>query len=171
MGFYVAAFVDILVEVVNLDLEDLVMVGHSLGAHIIGIAGKNIKSGTVPMIVGLDPALRLFSIEDSHERLAIGDARYVEIIHSNAGVLGFLTPLGDASFYPNGGRIQPGCGWNWVQHKCAHSRSYAYYAESIFTSRGFYAWKCESFEDVLEGKCLNVDPDEIVSMGGESVKK
>lgn len=34
----------------------------------------------------------------------------VEVIHSNPGVMGYVDPLGDFDFYPNGFERQPGCG-------------------------------------------------------------
>lgn len=38
------------------------------------------------------------------------DAEFVDVIHTDGGVLGFPFPLGHADFYPNGGTSrQPGC--------------------------------------------------------------
>lgn len=65
-------------------------------------------TGRLSKIVALDPALPLFGRSQSHERLDVSDAEYVEIVHTNAGYLGFTRPLGHASFYPNGGTSQPG---------------------------------------------------------------
>lgn len=61
------------------------MVGHSLGAHVVGIAGKNVRTGRVPKIIGLDPANPLFSYNNPATRIAVGDALSVETIHTNAG--------------------------------------------------------------------------------------
>jgi hypothetical protein len=42
--------------------------------------------------------------------LTAADAEFVDLIHTDGGVLGFPIPLGHADFYPNGGRpLQPGC--------------------------------------------------------------
>lgn len=103
-----AVFIDYLFEH-GLVLRDLVIVGHSLGAHISGYAGKNIQSGKIGVIVGLDPAGPLFSIDKPHKRLADTDADYVQIIHTDAGNLSVEEPIGHADFYPNGGNEQPGC--------------------------------------------------------------
>lgn len=43
----------------NYSLSDVTLVGHSLGAHISGYAGKY-TNGTLGIIVGLDPAAPLF---------------------------------------------------------------------------------------------------------------
>lgn len=71
-------------------------------------AGKSVSTGKLAKIVALDPALPLFARADAEERLDATDAEYVEIIHTNAGYLGFTRSIGHASFYPNGGSAQPG---------------------------------------------------------------
>lgn len=170
MGVHVANFIRYLVDRAKLDTEKVILIGHSLGAHIVGISGKRMRNYTLPKIIGLDPASPLFSLENPDRRLAKGDARYIEIIHSNAGILGLATPLGNASFYPNGGKAQPGCGWDFI-NKCAHSRSYMYYAESIHSTVGFYGWQCKSYEDLLAGLCHVKDAMKFHPMGGELGEK
>lgn len=151
----------------NLNLEDVLLVGHSLGAHIAGIAGKHVSTGQLPKIIGLDPANPLFNFDRTDERIASGDARAVEIIHSAAGSMGFTEPLGDASFYPNGGRSQPGCGIDAVG-TCAHSRAHQMYVESINTQVGFYSWECSSYDDVRRGRCNTVtNANSMMRMGGD----
>lgn len=76
------------------------------------LAGKNVRSGRLPKIIGLDPASVLFSVEKPHERLNSSDATYVETIQTSK--LGFFDPIGLVSFFPNGGRFQPGCSWDRV---------------------------------------------------------
>lgn len=77
--------------------------GHSLGAHIAGIAGKRVTRGRVEVIVGLDPAGPLFDFNNAATRFASTDALYTEGIRTNAGTLGFDRPLAMADFYPNWG--------------------------------------------------------------------
>jgi len=166
VGGLVAQFIDFLVREGGLKLESLQLIGHSLGAHVCGIAGKNVTSGKIPKIIGLDPAFPLFSLNKPGERLSEKDAKVVEIIHSNAGRLGFSSPLGHISFYPNGGASQPGCGWDLL-NACAHSRSYIYYAESIHSPTGFYAWKCESYEKLQNGNCHVKDANDLIQMGAD----
>lgn len=86
------------------------------------------------------------------DRLDATDADYVEIIHTNAGYLGFSKPIGHASFYPNGGSTQPGCGWDML-NICAHRRAYLYYTESIHSDVNFYAYKCKTLERLRKGEC------------------
>lgn len=63
----------------------------------------------IQKIVALDPAGPLFSVGDVDGRVDANDGVYVEIIHTNYHMLGFREPIGDADFYPNFGRIMPGC--------------------------------------------------------------
>lgn len=52
----------------------------------------------------------LFKIAATLSRLCETDAEYVDVIHTDAGILGFPKSIGHADFYPNGGRaLQPGC--------------------------------------------------------------
>ena len=64
--------------------------------------------------------------------------QYVEIIHTNTGILGIEETLGHADFYPNNGYDQTGCENAEVCFDvCAHSRAYEYFAESINSKTGF----------------------------------
>lgn len=132
-------------------------------------AGKHIRYGKIPKIVGLDPANPLFKHEDQHTRLDAADAEYVEIIHSNAGRLGFFEPIGTANFYPNGGRVQPGCAWD-ISGTCSHSRSYEFFAESLHSNVPFFSYECSSIEEISKGNCSVVDTDGAL-MGGEPGNK
>lgn len=163
VGPVVARFVDFLVRYGHMNLRDVVIIGHSLGAHVAGVCGKHVTAGKLPKIVALDPANPLFSMSAPTERVAVGDATYVEIIHTAAGSLGFSAPIGDASFYVNGGRAQPGCGWD-LAGTCAHSRALDLYAECINTELGFYSLNCASYDEIRRGRCTEVGT--MLRMGG-----
>ncbi|KAJ8972320.1 hypothetical protein NQ317_008577 [Molorchus minor] len=122
VGMYVAQFVKSLTERFNLTLDKTAMAGHSLGAHVAGNAGAALGS-QLDHIVGLDPALPLFSLADTNSRLDPTDAKYVHVIHTCGGMLGFMAPIGHADYYPNGGSSQPGCLLD-VTGVCAHARSF-----------------------------------------------
>lgn len=110
VGRAVAELIDYLVNDHGMDMNDLMLIGHSLGAHVCGAAGRNVKNGRVGRIVGLDPALPCFGHRHRDERLQQSDAEHVTVIHTNGGVFGVNTPLGHADYYPNFGKDQPGCG-------------------------------------------------------------
>ncbi|EDW45180.1 GM10147 [Drosophila sechellia] len=109
---------------------DFTVIGHSLGAHVAGYAGKQVGQKRVHTIVGLDPALPLFSYDKPDKRLSSKDAFYVKSIQTNGGVKGFVKPIGKATFYVSGGRKQPGCGVD-LAGTCSHARSVLYYAEAV----------------------------------------
>lgn len=61
-------------------------------------------------IKGLDPALPLFDDNSSNRRLKPSDAYFVDVIHTDGGILGNPEAMGHVDFYPNGGHaLQPGC--------------------------------------------------------------
>ncbi|XP_055919382.1 phospholipase A1-like [Eupeodes corollae] len=153
-GVIVAEFIDWMYESGDLSFDNLAVYGHSLGAHIAGFAGKNIKLGQINTIIGLDPAMPLFSVNKPEKRLSRTDAKYVETIHTNGGLLGFYDPIGVTSFYPNGGRTQPGCE-NDIAGICSHIRSAYYLAEALKFSNmnGLRGVRCKNFESLKNGDC------------------
>lgn len=147
--------------------RDITIVGHSLGAHIAGFAGKNLVGDMrLGAVVALDAALPLFSFDLPAERVSDADAIYVESIHTNAGLLGFDRPIGDSNFYPNFGSSQPGCGVD-LAGSCAHSRAVDFMAESITTNRHFWSRQCGSYQQILEQNCVAAGLDR--KMGGEPI--
>lgn len=115
---------------------------------MVGLAGKALTRGKVEVVLALDPAGPLFSINSPDARVAPTDGVYVEVIHTNGGNLGFLEPIGQADFYPNNGRSQPGCGLD-VSGQCAHERVNNFHAESIRTV--FTGHECADVGDILNG--------------------
>lgn len=104
------------------------------------------------IIAGLDPALPGFRFAGPGYRISADDAKYVEIIHTNGGLLGFLRPIGDADFYPNGGKAQEGCLVD-PGGACSHARSYKFFAESLTSQLGFHGKSCDSFMRFKLGFC------------------
>lgn len=60
------------------------------------------------MQLGLDPALPFFTTIN-RSKLDKSDAKFVDIIHTNAGVFGKIEASGHVDFYLNGGQSQPAC--------------------------------------------------------------
>lgn len=125
------------------------------------MTAKKIEGGKVAAVIAYDPAGPLFNPKKTQYRVAQGDAKYVEILHTNGGVFGMMEPCGDADFYVNGGRTQSGCGGIAI---CPHLRAYTYYAESICVS-SFRAVKCASYDEILNYNCTVLSSDHI--MGGD----
>ncbi|KAL2735408.1 phospholipase A1 VesT102-like [Vespula squamosa] len=150
IGQHISTMLDFL-EKEGMDLSTTTMVGHSLGAHIVGLAARYAK-GTVNYVIGLDPALPGFTTAKTGSRISQGDANYVEIIHTNGGILGYFNSIGDVDFYPNGGIKQAGCLID-VGGTCSHLRAYQFFAESINSKVGFHARQCDSYWRYKLGLC------------------
>lgn len=107
----------------GVNLNNIHCVGHSLGAHVCGYAGKYLRrmnySNPIQRISGLDPAGPLFVYSRPDDRLDKDDAYFVDVIHTCGRFigLGFKQSIGDIDFFPNGGGWQAGCGYD-IFGKC-----------------------------------------------------
>ncbi|CAK1582963.1 unnamed protein product [Parnassius mnemosyne] len=146
------------------DANRIVLIGHSLGAHIAGVASKTFQDLTgrsIGHIIALDPAGPCFSNISPDNRLDRSDAAYVDVIHTNAGILGLKEPVGHKDFYPNGGLSQPGCFFS----TCDHSRAWEIFAESINSPERFPARKCSNWTMFHNGNCVK---NEVAFIGIDS---
>ncbi|KAK9719555.1 Lipase [Popillia japonica] len=160
IGRFIGEYVNKMMEKYDITPSDFILIGHSLGAHIVGCTGANIN-GQVTQIIGLDPAWPLFSLADIDNRIDETDGEIVHIVHTNAGFQGFLSSIGDADYFFNGGVKQAGCGPD-ISNSCSHNRAVDLYAESII-STAFRALQCSSHENFLSGDC---DGNREVVFGG-----
>ncbi|XP_067626693.1 pancreatic lipase-related protein 2 isoform X2 [Eurosta solidaginis] len=130
------------------------LIGFSLGAEVAGFVGKQLLEWGVvlPRITGLDPPLPLFESYNGNHHLTHTCAHFVDVIHTDGGLLGNAEPMGHADFYPNGGRaLQPGCvrqeignnRWLGIIIGCSHQRAWEYFLESIERPYGFPVESCE----------------------------
>ncbi|XP_046627853.1 pancreatic triacylglycerol lipase-like [Neodiprion virginianus] len=152
VGEYIAEMIDYL-ETKGMNVTELIVIGHSLGGHVAGLAARH-ATKTVGYVIALDPALPFFWFSGPENRLSRNDAAYVQVIHTSAGLLGFEEAIGDIDFYPNGGSSQNGCILDAVKI-CAHARSWMYFAESIVSKVGFHGRLCESWKMFKKGRCTS----------------
>lgn len=96
-----AQFIDFLNEYGFAQTNQVIIAGHSLGAHIAGITGKRVTTGRINTIFGLDPGGPLFSINSPNDRFDAEDAMYTEGIRTDISTFGFDLPLAHADFYAN----------------------------------------------------------------------
>ena len=69
---------------------NLHLVGHSLGAHVVGFIAKKVQAlglGKLPRLTGLDPAYPFFELAGPEGRVDKTDAELVQIVHTNSGWL------------------------------------------------------------------------------------
>ncbi|KAG8450334.1 hypothetical protein GDO86_002836 [Hymenochirus boettgeri] len=139
-------------------LNNIYLIGVSLGAHISGFVGKN-YNGSIGRITGLDPAGPLFNGKPQEERLHYSDAQFVDVVHSDIDALGYRESLGHIDFYPNGGTDQPGCPKTILSgteyFKCDHQRSVFLYMASLTQSCDIDTFPCENYRDYRIGKCTD----------------
>ena len=129
-GAFLGLCLAALSQKVGAPAADLHLLGHSLGAHLMGKAGRVYTATTghlVARITGLDPAGPRFVAgpvlpalpELNAGRLTATSAGFVDVIHTNGALqpaavslnpsCGDLHQLGSMDFYPSGGFEQTGC--------------------------------------------------------------
>jgi len=99
-----------LIDKHDVPLENIMFIGHSLGAHVCGFAAKRIHAagyGTIRRLLAADPAAPLFANNKCENRLCITDAKRLIVFHTSA--LGIQTAIGHVDLYMNKGITQPGC--------------------------------------------------------------
>ncbi|XP_012873228.1 PREDICTED: pancreatic triacylglycerol lipase-like [Dipodomys ordii] len=174
VGAEVAYFVDVLRSQFGYSPSNVHLIGHSLGSHIAGEAGRR-TNGAIGRITGLDPAEPYFQNTPEIVRLDPSDAQFVDAIHTDSAPmipnmgLGMSQMVGHLDFFPNGGKEMPGCQKNplsqivdidgiWEGSRdfvaCNHLRSYKYYADSILNPTGFAGFSCSSYNDFTANKCF-----------------
>jgi len=175
--------VALLIKAINLEFGDINnnthLVGFSLGAHVSGFVGKELRN--LSRITGLDPAGPLFEGYSPKVRLDKTDADYVDVIHSNGdsliiGGLGAWEPIGHVDFYPNGGKAQRGCQnlligglYDFIysystknesyRYLCNHRRAYKLFTDSISPKCKFTAFPCDSYEKFESGQCFTCNSE------------
>jgi len=98
----------------------------------------------------LDPAGPHFAWEGAPDAVHLNknDAKYVECIHTDGGVLGTVLPMGHVDFYANGGRQQPGC----KLPTCDHSRAPKIFFDALKNCRYNFCteWSCQNPKGALK---------------------
>ncbi|XP_026117496.1 endothelial lipase [Carassius auratus] len=186
VGKSIAKLLDWLQDEVQLKLQDVHMIGYSLGAHVAGYAGTSVN-GNIGRITGLDPAGPMFEGADSNKRLSPDDADFVDILHTYSrgalGVsIGIQEPIGHIDIYPNGGDVQPGCSLgdvlstaaagNFVEvMKCEHERAVHLFVDSLMNKDHMsYAFQCTGPDRFKKGICLSCRKNRCNSIGYNAKK-
>lgn len=180
-AYYVAKLIRRLHRHLAIPPERFQLIGHSLGAHVVGFTGKHVKrvlkNAHIGVVTGLDPANDDFSFDPTSENgIQKTDADLVAVIHADDTGYG---ARGHIDFYPNGGsHPQPGCDTNrnykttvfvflftqiWFA-VCSHMLAPEFFNEALQNPESaFLAKKCDSYEAYLSGAC---DGNEEVTLGG-----
>ncbi|XP_072491075.1 lipoprotein lipase isoform X1 [Notamacropus eugenii] len=186
VGQDVAKLINWLEEQFNYPLDNIHLLGYSLGAHAAGIAGS-LTNRKVNRITGLDPAGPNFEYAEATSRLSPDDADFVDVLHtftrgSPGRSIGIQKPVGHVDIYPNGGFFQPGCNLfdaiNQIATKglgdmdqlvkCSHERSIHLFIDSLLNEENpSKAYRCSSKEAFDKGLCLSCRKNRCNNMGYE----
>jgi len=161
-------------------ISELHVVGHSLGAHLLGKAARTYNKWTatanIDRLTALDPAGPRWVMGNlcppipylAENVLRKEGMEYMDIIHTNSGLkpstatvwptLGMRAPVGDIDFYPDGGQWQEGCndrlvGGGNMGTPCSHNRAVKYFYWSIKEPDMFPSKRCDDWN----GDCKNRD--------------
>uniref|UniRef100_A0ABI7ZRS1 Lipoprotein lipase n=1 Tax=Felis catus TaxID=9685 RepID=A0ABI7ZRS1_FELCA len=186
VGKDVAKFINWMAEEFHYPLDNVHLLGYSLGAHAAGIAGS-LTNKKVNRITGLDPAGPNFEYAEAPSRLSPDDADFVDVLHtftrgSPGRSIGIQKPVGHVDIYPNGGTFQPGCnigeairviaerGLGDVDQlvKCSHERSIHLFIDSLLNEENpSKAYRCNSKEAFEKGLCLSCRKNRCNNLGYE----
>ncbi|XP_041823403.1 lipase member H [Melanotaenia boesemani] len=141
-------------------LSSVHLIGVSLGAHLAGYVGANLK-GKIGRITGLDPAGPLFASATPEERLDPSDAMFVDVLHTDMDSFGLRGAHGHIDFYANGGVDQPGCPKTIFSGKsyfvCDHQRSVFLFLCSLNRTCHLTGYPCASYTHFLDARCLQCE--------------
>ncbi|KAL4716581.1 hypothetical protein ACJJTC_010245 [Scirpophaga incertulas] len=161
VGEFLGNFLVWLIDNAGGDWGNVHLVGFSLGAHVVGNAGRQ-AGGNPSRVTGLDPAGPRWG--GNGNALNKQSGRYVEVIHTDGRSLGIMDDIGDADFYPNGGRNpQPGCAMN----TCSHSRATELFAASVYQHNRFQGRRCIN---IWEAQLATCNGDNL-HMGNSNIHK
>ncbi|XP_069505822.1 lipoprotein lipase isoform X1 [Ambystoma mexicanum] len=184
VGHDVAKFIDWMEENLNYPVDNLHLLGYSLGAHVAGVAGS-LTNKKVQRITGLDPAGPNFEYAEELSRLSPDDADFVDVLHtytrgSPDRSIGIQQPIGHVDIYPNGGSFQPGCNLGDALRiiaqngigdmdqlvKCSHERSIHLFIDSLLhDQKQSMAFRCNSKEAFEKGLCLSCRKNRCNTLG------
>ncbi|KAJ0178604.1 hypothetical protein K1T71_005379 [Dendrolimus kikuchii] len=140
---------EVMMGIDDFTLSKVHFVGFGLGAHIAGVAGRQL-GGQVQKITGLDPSGNQWGANS--DRLTRHDAVFVEVIHTDTlGVLsnGIGEAIGHLDFFVNGlPAFQPGC----TNNHCNHNRAYELFAASL-THGNLIGNSCSTMQQVTTNTC------------------
>ncbi|KAF6210801.1 hypothetical protein GE061_013912 [Apolygus lucorum] len=164
VGRHIGALIDQLITK-GWNGSQIHLVGHSLGGHISGIAGKYVKAKNVSLgrITALDPVGRVFDLLEPERRLSFDDADFTDCIFTDAGHIGQRFPTCAANYYANCyGKTQPfQTRSRLFASPVAHSKVSELFVESLHSNHVFQAKKCDGGIP-----CKDVTPDRCVDLNG-----
>uniref|UniRef100_A0A2A4K4B9 Lipase domain-containing protein n=1 Tax=Heliothis virescens TaxID=7102 RepID=A0A2A4K4B9_HELVI len=163
VGRGLGQFLAFLNQVTGQPFTSMHLVGFSLGAHLVGNAGREL-GGRAARVTALDPAGPLWNYNSN--RVNPNDGIYVEAIHTDGGYtvggLGIGSNVANADFYPNGGISQPGC----LTNICNHNRAWELFAATV-TYNHLVGRLCANNTQLTFNNCRGAE----LRMGNDDLRK
>ncbi|XP_041988004.1 phospholipase A1-like [Aricia agestis] len=132
-----------------LDLTTTHVIGHSLGAHMMGFCGQELQKYKKIMtrLTGLDPAGPVFDYSFT-SGIGPSSAKFVDVIHTNPGGEGTVRNLGTVDIRFNCDKpYQPQCANETSildKVSCSHQSACFYFAEAVLNGTAFAAERSRS---------------------------
>ncbi|XP_055847341.1 pancreatic lipase-related protein 2-like isoform X2 [Episyrphus balteatus] len=148
---------DFIIELFKLGVpqDSLSLSGQSMGGRGVAVFARDVierSNGTmiVSRITALDP-----SNEEAHDDFILpfiekSFAKFVDVIHTDAGGIGTTKSMGHANFWVNNGTaFQPGCPTDEI---CSHKKAPVYWAETVAYGKWkpILAYPSESYDELLK---------------------
>ncbi|KAE9538553.1 hypothetical protein AGLY_005652 [Aphis glycines] len=158
----IATFLERVVDITKINLNDIHLIGYGLGAHALGSCVVVIlkREKWPELLVSLNAAGPGFqNFKGKVPQLSADDALFVDCIHTAEGTVGYADSLGHVDFFANGGEApQPECKSiiEFVTAKfgnCSHRRAVELYIDSIYNRRSLIGVSCSSWDDFKDDKC------------------
>ncbi|XP_047993807.1 lipase member H-like [Leguminivora glycinivorella] len=147
---------------VGLDPKQLELVGWGFGGQTMGLVAKNYREITgknISMLVALDPSGPCFRTNAPTDRLDPSDADFVLSVVTNMDGHGIATPLGQATFYVNGGEYQPADIWFApCDVVCSHIKAYFFWLSALLNPKTFIGMKCDTIQQARQHDCYDRKP-------------
>ncbi|XP_068910151.1 lipase member H-like [Tenebrio molitor] len=143
-GFFVGEFIRVIFNKTGESYLDIHLVGVLAGSRVAAVAGKRVLELTgrkVNRITALDPTYYL--INDENAKIDIGDANFVDVVHSDLSKFGKFPEEGHVRFYLD----DEECRKDFTELIATKL-----FASSINSDK-FKGVKCGSVEDFKKGKC------------------
>lgn len=131
----------------GLNVDTFHLVGHSLGGQMCGVIGRSVHKKSrgetqISRISALDPAFPGFYPSLGTPAVSKKDAKFVDIIHTDAWLYGIPIATGHVDFWPNSGKtLQPGCPRRGVVLNLSDSGK--------FPSNLFFVFNCPLFSQAI----------------------
>lgn len=154
-------------------MEQFHILGFSLSAHIVGVAGLILRRAGNPIrqITGLDPAGPCFFRDSdfAHEYTLSPDAANLVVTrHYGYNKLGAHALVGGLDILINGGKDQPVSGkisaygrFKMLYGVSDHMAAVFHESGGVMSSECYdVAYKCDNYANFLDGACARCDPGE-----------